>query len=239
MRIRWLHLCIAFVLILIVVPLLMIRDQSTHDDLDRAMRGDIIEKFLRELVSYGVLGGRWPPATSRDDLGRPTCSWRLSVDPRQRFSIVVFPNRDAWFSPSELSTMHRMSGVGRTNTGRPWDSNYRAWFVAIVGEGTVFTDDFGSAGRVPDDTIILIEHPHTDTLVIQPGDLNIRDVTSKITEGVDGEGVFVGFADGQVWYLDRSIPFERLRKFFTVSGARNSERDELLLPFRTHVPKSH
>jgi hypothetical protein len=39
------------------------------------------------------------------------------------------------------------------------------------------------------------------------------------------------FADGEVWFLSDKVPFEDLKKFFTVAGAKAHDREALLAPY--------
>jgi len=67
-----------------------------------------------------------------------------------------------------------------------------------------------------------------------PGDLDVRNVPASITEGLDGRGVYVAFADLSVWYLRKDVPLEDLKKFFSIEGARKYDRDKLLRPYLIH-----
>jgi hypothetical protein len=39
------------------------------------------------------------------------------------------------------------------------------------------------------------------------------------------KGVYVGFADGAVWFLRRDMPLDGLERFFTINGAGGNDRD--------------
>jgi len=101
--------------------------------------------------------------------------------------------------------------------------------VAITGPGTAFEE--GRACRLEDidsDTILVIEVADTDIHWAEPGDLGINDATESITSGSDGAGLHVLFADGAVWFLNSNVPFEDLKKFFTIESARKHDRHEVL-----------
>ena len=85
---------------------------------------------------------------------------------------------------------------------------------------------------LPPQLILVIETADSHVAWIQPGDLGVRNVPATITLGLDGQGVHVGFADGEVWYLDQSIPLATLHDFFTIDGALGHDRERELLPFR-------
>lgn len=130
--------------------------------------------------------------------------------------------------------------------------------MALTGPGTVFDelqggrythlDNFSSRMErvqppklnpiVPDDTIIIVEVNHAGINWRQPGDLDIRTMPRAINapDQVGISSIFpdrfhVGFSDGEVWALSSKIPFETLEKFFTIEGARENSREDLLLPY--------
>jgi hypothetical protein len=70
------------------------------------------------------------------------------------------------------------------------------------------------------------------------GDLDIRTMdhaigrgTGNDPSGVYPDGFWVGFADGQCWYLNHDTPFDELAKFFTLAGAKNNDRRKVLGTF--------
>ena len=65
----------------------------------------------------------------------------------------------------------------------------------------------------------------------EPGDLHVDEVPESITAGPDGRGLCVLFADGTVWFLNSEVPLENLKKFFTIEGAKQHDREELLAPY--------
>jgi hypothetical protein len=60
---------------------------------------------------------------------------------------------------------------------------------------------------------VACRHDHLDP----PGQLGISG-------NFEGD-FFVGFADGCVWFIRNTVPFEELSKFFTVSGAAEFARE--------------
>ena len=107
--------------------------------------------------------------------------------------------------------------------------------VAITGPGTAFDGD--RPVRVSDidsDTILAIEIADSGLHWMEPGDLSIDQVPDSITQGVDGYGVHVLFADGWVWVLRPDVPLEDLTKFFTIEGAKRYDREQALGPYVLH-----
>jgi hypothetical protein len=100
------------------------------------------------------------------------------------------------------------------------------------GPGTAFEDERVLGFKDLDgDTVIAIEVARTDTHWMEPGDLPVDDVPPSIVQGLEGDGVHVLFADGQVWFLSPDVPLADLRKFFTVDGAKRYDREQLLGPY--------
>jgi hypothetical protein len=72
---------------------------------------------------------------------------------------------------------------------------------------------------------------------MQPGDFDIRTMPQEINRHQDGcisgctaTGFHVIFADGAVWVLAHSTPFDELKKFFTIESAKRFDREEVLGP---------
>lgn len=121
--------------------------------------------------------------------------------------------------------------------------NSHTRLVAVRGEDTVFDRSIGEfikVSRSESDAIVLVEL-HADTFVwTQPGDLIVD--TTVIVHGRDdlsasaltnqATDYFVGFADGSIWLMSRETPLGVIVPFLTLSGATNSDRGELLAPYR-------
>ena len=202
-------------------------------------RAGEIGRVLWAIECYKGVHQHLPAAVSRDAFGRPMCSWRLALEP----FLEQLPHSEesihsGWFAPGNVELLHAAYGQpftfeDSTETGSTLS---RARLAAIVGPGTAFEDEFGFVGALPEDVILLIECADSDTYWTQPGDVDVRHVPRTITGGIDGLGLHVGFADGAVWYLDKSVPLETLKRFFTVKGARECDREEVLLPYRSGAP---
>jgi hypothetical protein len=49
--------------------------------------------------------------------------------------------------------------------------------------------------------------------------------------GIEKMGFLVGFADGEVWFLNRQTPVATLRSLCTLDGAANGDGEVLLEPY--------
>jgi hypothetical protein len=116
-------------------------------------------------------------------------------------------------------------------TEPPSPQNLHTNVVAITGPGTAFDGD--RECRLEDidsDTILAIEIAESGTHWAAPGDLAIDQVDASILEGLDGHGVLVLFADCEVWFVPADVPLEDLANFFTIEGAKEHDRDQVLGP---------
>jgi hypothetical protein len=109
--------------------------------------------------------------------------------------------------------------------------------MAIRGDDTAFDAPFDGVNvlKLERDAIVICEVRNSRVHWMQPGDLEIgkipRTINPKSELGIGGESsdcFLVGFADGAVWCLKASVPFESLEKFFTLADAAKYDREEEL-----------
>ena len=187
------------------------------------------------LQNYDDIYARVPPIVFRNELGEPLGSWRfgtLRYLPEPRSDVDL---RQAWNTPvnATLAAIPIYPYCFMTHRSGP----ERLWtnIVAVHGPGTAFDESTQLRFRdLPGDLIVLVELRDSGVHWMAPGDLDVRDVTAKVTQGVDGSGLNVAFNDQDIWYLDESVPVDVLRGFCTVEGARRLDRDKLLMPYRRH-----
>ncbi len=172
---------------------------------------------------------RLPPAVHRDKTGRPLCSWRLRVIPFIVGIMLTIEYDRRWDDPLNqwLST-------------RPWftfcwlpdENRLHTNIVAITGRGTAFEEGRVTRGKdIAPDTILAVEIAKSNICWAEPGDLDIAHVPESIVRGMDGSGVHVAFADGEVWYIRADVPLGELKKFFTIEGAKRYHREQVLRPY--------
>ena len=224
--------CAVIVLAAIVVTSFVTRHRQPKV-VDRSQRARTLAYVLERLSDYKDSSGHYPRSTHRDLFGRPLSSWRLVVRCFvEQVSQVPEEWVDApWYVPENLRLLH--ASYSQYYVVEPPDGGLaKVNIAAIVGPGTAFGDETTTRTSIPDDTIVLVETAELDNLWTQPGDLDVRGISPTMIEGVDGQGVHVGFADGEVWYLDSGVPFDILRRYFTVEGAASQDRERDLLPYR-------
>jgi hypothetical protein len=169
--------------------------------------------------------GRLPPAVHRNKAGRACCSWRLRMIPFMEGIMREIEYDQPWDDPVNewISTIAFSLYCWQPGIGL--DTNV----VTITGPGTAFEE--GRAVSLKDldnDTILAIEIANSGIRWAEPSDLNIRNIPDSITQGVDGRGVLVAFADGKVWFLRADVPLDELKKFFTIEGAKRNDREQVL-----------
>lgn len=186
------------------------------------------------LLCYMDSLGHYPPPLCRNPWGRPLSSWRLKLRGWTEQNSQLPPERAdlPWYAPENLRWL--LDGFSRmyvfTMPHRSAPGKLRPNVVALVGPGTAFGDGTSAPSHVPADTIVLIVTASLDIHWTQSGDLDVRDVSPCVVEGIDGLGVHVAFADGEVWYLDRDVPLAVLQQFFTVARASTRDREADLSP---------
>lgn len=181
--------------------------------------------------------------------GKPLYSWRAEV---AEFA-------DSWWCARSWDESKPWDATeNRTIASFPWRYSYDAIgldsndqlptkfspetnMMAITGPGTAF----GCKERAPaslseldSDTILVVEVWNSGVHWMESGDLDIRNIPRTINapdgKGISSRyecGVHVLFADGEVWYLSKNMPFEILERFFTIDGAKAADRKTLLQPY--------
>ena len=175
------------------------------------------------------------PRRHKDGAGRVLGSWRFGT---LRYTgwqnWKEWPNADmaaTWDAPANRAiASERFIYCFANNV--PEEERCHTNIYAVTGPGTAFDPRHrGHLHDLPPATIVLIEVAHSGVHWMAPGDLSIDDVPESIARGVDGDGVFVGFADESVAFLRNDVPVEVLKLFFTVEGAAKHDRWDLLGPF--------
>lgn len=108
--------------------------------------------------------------------------------------------------------------------------------MTIRGKGSI--TDLLESGEYSDDDpsldsmICLVEVADSKTHWGCKGDLDLENLPPNLTQGIDGIGITVLFRDEEIWYLDKSVPLELLKRFMTVDGCKRYSKEELLSKYR-------
>jgi hypothetical protein len=211
------------------------------------------------LQDYNDTNGHLPLAAAKDAETGELTSWRVEVYrcqehegyiPRSRQNLNGsqwlrdYNSHKAWNNPDNLRLQDRgkwlfnytritMSPPGRS-VGKA--GVYTTYYKAITGSGTAF--DAASPQnlrQLPRSLILVVRVEQSDTHWMEPEDLNIEQLapseeTKRLLLGKAGYVVL--FADGEGWVLSSKTPISDLCKFFTLAGAKEFDRDQILRPYR-------
>jgi len=104
--------------------------------------------------------------------------------------------------------------------------------VAIVGPGSLAGS---TVSTYEEDAVLVVAVGDTEIPWGMSGDLRL-DAQGNLIDVWPGpthdEWIGVLFGDGRAWLLDKSVPLEKLKLFFTVAEARKHRADEILGPYR-------
>jgi hypothetical protein len=210
-----------------------------------ARRAAISSQHTMDLMQIGLAihnfhetYDRLPPAVRTDKAGRTLSSWRFQILAFLEAIMMEVHYDDRWDDPANRWLSSRPHHAYCWWSGKEVPDPLHTNVVAITGPGTAFDGDRVVRLRDLDsDTILAIEIANSGIHWMEPGDLPIDQVPESITLGVEGYGVHVLFADGAVWMLRPEVPLEDLRKFFTIEGATQYDRDEVLGPYALRRPR--
>jgi hypothetical protein len=175
-------------------------------------------------------------------------SWRHYFVLTFPFGDAGFPERPArdlpWQSEKvrEWDDYHHLI-FSLKKTDPPRNKRY-THLMAMRGQGTAFEymqeHGFGKLRDFAPNAILLVEVSNSKVPWMQAGDLEMDKIPHEInskdklgigsSQGYDQFGV--GFADGEVWLLDSSIPFTELEKFLTIESAQENDREKVLGKYR-------
>jgi hypothetical protein len=179
-------------------------------------------------------------------MGRPLYSWRVALVPYLEAWRGSWDDAQPWDHPANQQLVDFSSFYAYDFHERPDNSHSfpEANVLAITGPGTAFGDGITlppTVAVLPPSCILAVETRASGIPWPAPGDFDIRTMPTTIN-AADGKGIssrntagfHVIFADGQVWFLANEVPFETLKKFFTLDQANQHDREELLGPFVLH-----
>jgi hypothetical protein len=169
-------------------------------------------------------------SVTRDKSGRPLCSWRYEV---QAWIDIGGPYKieNAWYDPINAKIAESPSSLYCYTTEKESMSRLNTNIMAITGPGTAFDGQIYRGHELPNSLILFVEVADLGIHWMEPGDLDVRELPASLTSGLDGEGLFVAFADNEIWYLRKDVPLEVLTKFLTVEEAQSQDREKLLGPY--------
>jgi hypothetical protein len=183
------------------------------------------------LLTFADANGRLAPAVRKDKDGRPLSSWRFQILPfiQSWMGVPWMEFGEPWDSPANEYWAHLHNRIYCWSSKEGSPDQFHTNVVAITGPGTPFEEGRQIRTQdLPGSTILVVEIAHSGIHWAAPGDLSLDNVPVSLVQGVEGDGFHVYFADGQTWFLSADVPLEDVKKFFTIAGAKEHDREQLL-----------
>lgn len=229
---RWIIIA-GFLIAPAVVAVFAIR--SARQAARQMQRANNIKQVGLALLSFNDARDRLPRAVHADKAGQPLSSWRFRI---LAYLEAIMMDVDFEAKWDDTTNQYNIGFINSPFTVYCWSSRAESSkqlntnVMAITGPGTAFEEDQTiRLSEMDQDTILAIEVADSGTHWMEPGDIDVRNVPESITQGMDGAGVHVVFADGAVWFLRSDTPLEELKKFFTIDGAKQFDREKVLGPY--------
>jgi hypothetical protein len=229
---NYVYVGIALLLVMVLLAALVVRSHRGRRAVVREERGRRMGYALLVLVNYSSHRGRLPPVVLTSPDGSVLGSWRFVTIPYMYSDMPDWDPTLPWDSPANREAALWGREVYCLPSSKTGERSFEANIVAIVGNGTAFSSPMGVAvAALPSDTVLLVETDRLHVHWMAPGDIDAEEIPPYFTAGPEGDGLYVGFADGSVWLLRPGTPMDVLRKFFTIEGARTFDRGQLLAPY--------
>ena len=178
------------------------------------------------LHNYHSVHGRFPPAYTVDDEGKPLLSWRVLILPYMEEKILYdeFRQDEPWDSEHNRKLVARMPEIFRAPTSHADDG--KTVYLGVRGEFSVLSDvkrgDVMEKVRIANitdgttNTIMTVEVGDESAVEwTKPGDFAYDPkAPMKGLFGQHKDGFVAGFTDGSVRYLSQRIDAETLRNLF-------------------------
>ncbi|QDV20349.1 hypothetical protein Pan153_50240 [Gimesia panareensis] len=164
-----------------------------------------------------------------DENGEPLYSWRFA----EFLTLPVPLPHDLPWTAEEYRYIRENSETPFLFCGKGQQDTR---IFAMGGPDTAFDPITPTPAKsLPGDLILFADVYQSDTHWMQPGDFNVETLPDKIN--VPGglgsaaySGFFVCFVDGKIWRLSDATPVELVKRFCTITGAREAGRS-LLEPY--------
>lgn len=227
---RWLILGVIalFFVVVVVFVVRMVRMEYRHHD-----RTNRMKHVGMGIHRYWQAKGIFPSAVNTDESGKPLSSWRYSIYPYLPENDQISKTNVPWNDSASQTVANISCYAFCWSPKGKSPENLTTNVMAITGPDTMFDEERTVSYSDTDtrDTVVAISVSNSGIHWTEPGDIDIRDVPDSITQGIDGEGVYVLFADGSVILLRPNVPLDDLRKFFTIEGAKKYDSEKVLGPY--------
>ena len=229
------HVLVVALLVFALVAALLPAIRKARRAARRQQRANHLKQIGLALHNFDAAYHRLPPAVRTDEAGRPLGSWRFQILPFLEAMMLGIDFADRWDDPANRYLSARPHYTYCWSGSNDLPECLHPNIVAVTGPGTAFDGD--RACRLADldpDTILAMEVADWDCHWMEPGDLRVDRVPESIVQGMEGDGLHVLFADGSVWFVPSGVPPDDLAKLFTIDGAKQYDREQILGPYRGH-----
>ena len=168
------------------------------------------------------------PLNRKGPNGNPLYSWRFA---EYLTWPVPLPHDLPWTAEEYRYTRDSVDLYPFCNKG-----DLNTFVFAMGGPDTAFDQNNRTLVKaLPKDLILFADVYQSHTHWMQPGDFNVDTLPDKINVpgglgAADYPGFFVCFVDGQIWWLSDETPVELVKRFCTITDAREADR-KLLEPY--------
>lgn len=196
-------------------------------ELERRRAG--IAHVMIALGSYDDAEWHLPETVCRNARGEILGSWRFELLKLEGWGAGGGPTFTVPWNAPQNHEFASFSAPWYCHENSNSEERLNTNLVAVAGPGTAFDGEHTfRRTELPPNLIILIEIAHSRIHWAAPGDLTVQDMQESITKGLDGRGVYVGFADLHCWLLRPDVPLSELKKFMTIESAKKSDREQCL-----------
>lgn len=219
-------MCVVPILIALIFPAF----QSVGPTGRKIQSINNMKHIVLALQNYQSRYRSLPPASVKDENGKPLYSWRVLILPFLDRSDIYdqFQLDESWDSPHNRALSDTAIQAFKSPS-QSVKASSRTNYLVVKGDGTIFPDDKSiSIAEIRDgssQTIMVVEKVDSDINWAEPRDLDIETMSMTVNDplgkGISSDhsgGTVVGLADGSAIFLDETIDPESLRALLTVDG---------------------
>lgn len=229
-------LLVAFAMLAITLLLYVKFTKSIRQDsLETSLVGGIMQvsPALKNYVNSNE-SELLPLPITLDRIANPLSSWRLQIIGRVTSPPTDYDLASPWNAAinKPLTTWPCWVYCFKDNSPK---KHCETNLFAIAGEGTAFNPKTPiKCSEVDNDVILVMDVADSGIHWMEPGDFDVSELLNcngsllDCVKSVIPNRVYVLFADGEIWCLSGETPMERIKPFFTLSGAQNHSRNNEL-----------
>jgi hypothetical protein len=207
----------------VLIGLMLPAMQAARFSARRVQSSNNVRQIQLAMLNHEAAFKKFPDRTIRDKNGKPLLSWRVKILPfiEQKNLFDQFHLDEPWDSEHNKELIAMMPAIYRNPDRAEIDNKTN--YLLPVGKGTMWEGDEGlKIQQITDGTsnTLMIVEANEDKAVIwtKPDDLDVDMDHPKEGLGDFRDMILVGFCDGSIRMLSKSISNENLRALFTYRG---------------------